>query len=41
MKSTRANMHLKGGYRSSVLRDLREPTLALQAAAFWAILLFG
>jgi hypothetical protein len=40
VKSTRDMMHLKGGHRSSVLRDLGEMTLALQAAAFWAILPF-
>jgi hypothetical protein len=43
VKSMCRVMHLKGGRRgcgSSVLRDLGEPTLALQAAAFWAILQF-
>jgi len=40
LKSTCGMMHLKGGRRGSVLRDLAEPTLALQAAVFWAILQF-
>jgi hypothetical protein len=40
VKSMVGVMHLKGGHRSSVLRDLGEPTLALQAGVFWAILQF-